>query len=296
MTLFMLFQMIFIVSEMFVIGLAAPGKGMVAAVGDGKLLSKMLILNLIIVPALALLLVRLMPLSTDTAIALAILSAAPGGVSAIQFSSKVEGELKFAAASLLLLAIVSLVITPFLAVLIGRVALGTTHMVVLPYHKIVVAMALFLVIPIVIGSVIRRSAPSIAGKLVKPLGLFSMAMFIVATILSMSVKQGAVRSIGGSGVLAMYIFVIVSMGLGWLMGGPERGKRKVLTTTTSIRFVALCLLIGVTLYPDRNLTVVIQAYVYVVLLPNLAFTLFNTIATKIKKKRQKKNTSAAQTG
>jgi hypothetical protein len=39
-------------------------------------------------------------LGADAADALIILAAAPGGVSAIQFSSKVEGELHFAAASL----------------------------------------------------------------------------------------------------------------------------------------------------------------------------------------------------
>ena len=178
MTLPILFQMIFILTEMVVIGLAATGKGMLATLRDSRLITKILILNVIIIPALALLLVRILPLSTDVAIALLILAAAPGGVSAIQFTSKVDGELQFAAASLFLLAIISMLITPFLAVLVGRAALGTANMVVLPYHKVVVAMALFLVIPIVIGSVVRHAAPSVARKLVKPLGLFSTAMFI----------------------------------------------------------------------------------------------------------------------
>jgi BASS family bile acid:Na+ symporter len=287
MTLPILFQLIFVVTEMIVIGLAAPGRSMLEALRDRKLLTKTLVLNIIVVPGLALLLVRILPLSTDAAVALLILAAAPGGVSAIQFTSKVEGELEFASASLFLLAVVSIVITPFLAVVVGRAALGSANMYGLPYHKIVVAMALFLVIPVAAGSAVRRAAPAVSGKLVKPLSLFSTAMFIVATILSMAVKREAIGTIGGTGVAAMYIFVLVSMGLGWLMGGPGRGKRKVLTTTTSIRFVALCLLIAITLFPERNLTVVIQAYVYVVLLPNLAFTLFNSISGKIRGKRRK---------
>jgi predicted Na+-dependent transporter len=144
-------------------------------------------------------------------------------------------------------------------------------------------MTLLLVIPIISGTTVRRTVSPVAGKLVKPSSLFSTALFLIATILSMAAKQNAVRSIGGSGVVAMYIFVIVSMGLGWLMGGPERRKRKVLTITTSMHFVAPCLLIGVTLYPDSNLTVVLQTHVYAVLLPHLAFTLFNSMIGNIEK-------------
>ncbi|MEJ2431594.1 MAG: hypothetical protein P8075_22180, partial [Deltaproteobacteria bacterium] len=109
---------VFFVSTMFSIGLAVTADEFLAALQDYQLLVRVLLANLVIVPALGLILVAIFRLPTDVETAILLLAMAPGGIQAIQFTGKVRVYLAFAASVTFLLSIVAIVLTPLLAEII----------------------------------------------------------------------------------------------------------------------------------------------------------------------------------
>src|SRR5688500_14523635 len=92
--------LLFLIATMLSIGLQVTLPELRLALADRRLVLRVLLVNFILVPALGALLVRMVPLSTNVAVALVLLAASAGGPNALQFSSKVKGGVAAAAAFL----------------------------------------------------------------------------------------------------------------------------------------------------------------------------------------------------
>lgn len=68
-----------------------------------------------------------------------------------------------------------------------------------------------------------------------------------------------------------------SMIIGWFMGGPQNDTRGVLATVTSMRNVALCLLIVMKSFSGRGMEVPLVAFSALMIPSNLIFTLVSLV-------------------
>ena len=66
-------------------------------------------------------------------------------------------------------------------------------------------------------------------------------LFIVVLALIMGQRKEAMNAVGKEALLYMLLFIVISMAVGWLMGGPAKETRPVLATVTGMRHVVLCL-------------------------------------------------------
>jgi BASS family bile acid:Na+ symporter len=78
----------------------------------------------------------------------------------------------------------------------------------------------------------------------------------------------------------MLILILVSMLIGWVLGGPDKNDRRVLATGTSMRNAAICLLIAQKSFPDTGVDVVVIAFSALMVPPNMLFTLYEIIKNK----------------
>ena len=81
---------VFLVSVMLSVGLEVTGRQVLDALRNVRLMGRALLANLVLVPILGLVLVRLIPMAPDVAAGVLILAAAPGAPFAVQFTSKVR--------------------------------------------------------------------------------------------------------------------------------------------------------------------------------------------------------------
>ena len=82
---------------------------------DRRRMGLALVANLVIVPILAFVLVRLLPLRQDIRIGIMMLAVSPGGLFALQFARISKGDRVFAVALLIVLTLLAIFITPLLA-------------------------------------------------------------------------------------------------------------------------------------------------------------------------------------
>jgi BASS family bile acid:Na+ symporter len=75
----------------------------------------------------------------------------------------------------------------------------------------------------------------------------------------------------------MVVFVLASMSIGWLLGGPYAETRRVLASASSMRNAALCLLIANHDFPSTDVPATVLAFSALMVPPNLLLTLYALI-------------------
>jgi BASS family bile acid:Na+ symporter len=215
-----------------------------------------------------------MPPAVETGFLL--LAAAPGAVFAINFTRTMRDSVPTAAALLFLLIFLSIAFTPLLLPLV----LGMDRPVTLPYQEHFRALLVYLVCPLLVGFALNRWYPDLARVLRKPVSTCAGIFFAAGVVLVFSVRSTAMRLIGTSAILAMLLLILSSMVIGWIVGGAQRGTRRIMAVNTSMRNVALCLTIAASSFSDSRVTVAVVAFSALMLPPNFFFTIYHSRKSK----------------
>ena len=226
---------VFIVTSMLGIGLQVSWKDIVAALRKKGLLVWSLLANFVAIPIIGLLLVRIFPMGREVAIAFVLLACAPGGISALQFTTKHKNEIALAGGIAFSLTFLSIFISPLLMTLF----LPQDLPIAVSYARASLFVLIFLLLPLIVGIAIHQNAAKIASKLAKPISLIGVLAFVAMVVLTMALRKEAKSYITGEITLFMLLFIVCAMIIGWIMGGPQRENRGVLTSASSMRNVAL---------------------------------------------------------
>ncbi len=268
--------LVFLVNTMAAIGLKVTVGELGKAFTNHSLMTRALVVNIIIAPLLGLLLVRIFPVSANAATGILLLAAAPGGLNAIQFTSKSKDSLCYAASLLFVLTITGILLSPLVAALI--LPFGTP--LTLPYGRIFLFLLLYLFLPLIAGLFIHRIWEHLADLLSKPTALCGTIAFITVVVRMMTIRKQAMASLGKIELLVMLGFIITLMVIAWLLGGPSRETRRILATATSMRNAALCFIIATNAFPDTDVIVTVIAFSGLMIPPNMLLTAYSIIKGK----------------
>ena len=267
---------VFMITAMLAVGLRSTTRDLRSLMATRGLLARSLLANFVIVPIIGIVLIRVLPLKPPVATALLILACTPGGISALQFTTKIKGAALLAGSGTFLMSILAVFLSP---VLLG-LALPGGMSVVVPYGRAVLFVLVFLLLPLVVGMVVGSRTAPLADKLAKVLGIISAVSFVTVVLLLMGTRKAAMNSVGKDGLLVMLVFILVSMLVGWLMGGSTQGSRHALATVTGMRNVALGLLIALKTFPDASVQGPLVAFSALMVPPNLLYTIYSAIRSK----------------
>jgi len=261
--------MVFIVTGMLSMGVQTTAREVGQALGDRRFLGRALLANLVLVPALGLLVALAVPLSPETRLGIALVSLAPGAPFGVQFTRRVKGSTAIAVGLALLLTLIALVYTlPVAAVFLPLEA--SVH---LPYGRVIAAVLLYLALPAAVGIGLHRWTPKVAGALAKPLFLLATAAFLSLMIVSGDLKREGLSAIGAVGVVTMLAIIGGAMVIGWWLGGPAPGTRRVLAVSTSMRNVLISHLIAAQAFPAGNVDLVVLAFFALMIPANVLFAI-----------------------
>ncbi len=260
----------FVAVVMLSIGLRVSGGELLGILRNRALFMRTLLANCLLIPAVGFLLVRIFPLAPEARIGIMLLAAIPGTPIALQFTRKAKTRLAFAAAMTFVLSVMSIAMTP-LAIQVMPEMVQRNHQ---PVLVLVTNVAMYIALPLAVGVLAARRAPKIAPRLVLPLGLLASVVFVFLMWETRLVRRQAFDEIrGGGAIAAMALLLLMSMLIGWLIGGPDRESRKVLATTTSMRSVIVVLYVARYCFPGTNVYMVPIVYLSLMVPTNLVFHL-----------------------
>jgi len=269
--------LLFLVTLMFTMGLEETPGQVLATIKNGSLMARLLVANLVVMPIIALLLLKLVNLQEDTVIGILLMAAAPGVPFLPRMVTTAKGNIAFAVGLMIVLQIASVVTTPVTLNLI----LPVDAAVKVPAGRVITSLILFQLIPLALGMLIAHRSASLVPVLAKPVKLLSTLGLIGTVVLFIGPHLDVVAKVFGGGALAiMFVLVVVAWPIGWALGGTDVASRKTLALGTSLRNVGLCLLVATQGFPETGVAAAVGSYLLIQAVANLIFARYLGRASK----------------
>jgi len=232
---------VFLVSMTFDVGLQVNREHLKAILHDYGLLSRALLANFIIVPLLGVLLAKWFQLPGPVATGFLLMAIAPGVPFVLLQVRKRGGSLGLAVTLEFLLPLISVATVPITAALV----LSSPERAALPMGRFVVTLLLSQLLPLLAGIVVRARAPGSADRLLRPFKIVTVIALLGLVVLLIPKIIASIGAVYGSnGMWAALCLVVMSLVIGWALGGPVRQDRRVLAFGTALRNIGLCALIA----------------------------------------------------
>ncbi len=222
-----LLVLVFVVSTMLGIGLMLTVRDIVASLRDWRWLVRAVLVNLVVPPALALGISRLLGLDIVSSTALLVLATAPGGPALVKTAMMAKGDTALAVALVVSLLSVGVVTQPLLLpLLLDGVTVSAGA---------IVRILLFTVVaPLLLGVAVRARHLSLAAWLRLPMQRVSTVSMIFALLLLPALHAQELLGLASSWALpATLLFLVLCAAAGWLIGGPQAGRRRILSLCCS---------------------------------------------------------------
>jgi BASS family bile acid:Na+ symporter len=204
-----------------------------------------LVANFLIAPALAYFLTLLVALDRPYAIGLLLLGGAAGAPFLPKLAELAGGDIAFSVGLMLLLVVGSVVFMPFVLPLMIPGLAADPWPLLRP-------LLLTMLLPLAVGMAVKNRSERFSADLRPILAAVSNVSMIAAVILLIALNFSAMLGTFGSGAVVVSVaFVIVSLWIGYLLGGPSASTRSVLALGTGQRNIAAALVIATQNFPTE---------------------------------------------
>ncbi len=224
--------LIFIITSMLGMGFSLTIPQIIAPLKNRRLVVMSLVANFVFVPVLALVIVRIIPLSEGLQIGLILVGFAAGAPFLPKLVQVAKGDMAFTAGLMVLLMVVTIAYLPIVLPFI------LTGVQVNP-SEIARSLIVLMLIPLAIALFIRARYEDVAKGLIPTMSMAAnislAAMFIGYFVGYWDVTFGV---LGTGGILVAILLVVGAVVIGYLLGGKNTDIKKVLALGTGQRNLA----------------------------------------------------------
>jgi predicted Na+-dependent transporter len=237
-TLAQLSVLVFVIGSMMSMGLTLTLPQITAPLKNVRLVILALVANFILVPALAYGITLLFSLDEPIEIGLILLSTAAGAPFLPKLAGAAKGNLAFSVGLMVLLMVVTIIYLPLvLPLLLGDVEVN-------PWD-IAQSLIVMMLIPLAIGLFIRARYEDTAAKIQPTFGMASNISLLTLMVLGLVLNfDSMIDLVGSLGILAGIIFIVISLVVGYLLGGSDSGIKSVMGLGTAQRNVSAALVVA----------------------------------------------------
>jgi len=227
----------FVVASMLGMGLSLSMAQILQPLKNARLVILALLANFVLVPLLAYGITRVVPLDQSLQIGLIVLATVAGAPFLVKEVQAAKGDLALGAGLMFLLMIVTIFYVPLVLPLLLQ---GVT----VNAWDIAKSLIMTMLIPLVLGLMFRSSSPEDAQHWAPVMNKVSGVALLILLVTGVGLNVSNIISlIGSGGFLALIIFVVGSLLIGFVMGGRDPAVRSVLGLGTAQRNVAAAILV-----------------------------------------------------
>ncbi len=215
----------------------------VAASLRGSRLGRVLLVNFLLVPALALGVACGLRIPAPIATGMLLLAAAPFAPVVPIFTKMAGGDVALAGTLTALFPFLSAFLTPVICALSLRAVPGSGQV---SFHFLpnLVSLVCITTLPLTAGVALGHYRPGLGRKLLRPLEVITEGAGAVSLAFVTIVELESMRSIGWKPLLAMLLVFELSFLAGYLLSGSALRARRTMALGASNRNIALALLIA----------------------------------------------------
>lgn len=252
-TLSLLSMLVFVIGSMASMGLSLKVKQITASLKNIKLVILALIVNFILVPLVAYAITLVFPLDEPLRIGIILLATAAGAPFLPKLGEASKGNIAFSVGLMVLLMVVTIIYLPLvLPLLLGGVEVN-------PWD-IAQSLIVLMLIPLALGLFINARYEETAAKLQPVLGQASNTALLMLTVLGLVLNfREMIGLVGSFGILAAVIFIVISLVIGYLLGGSDSEFKSVMGLGAAQRNISAALVVA-----GQNFGIDVVTYLMVV--------------------------------
>jgi BASS family bile acid:Na+ symporter len=250
-----------ILATVFSFGLKATASDLLYLLRRPGLLARSTIAMFVIVPILAVVLVRVFNFSHAVEVVIIALAISPVPPLLPQREHQARGHAAYGLGLMAIMALLSIIIVPLeLAILqtyFGR-ALSTSPSAI---AGLVLNAA---ILPLLAGMLVRVASPAIADRIMPAVALTAKVVLALAGLVLLAGASSAMWALVGDRTLvALAMFTVIGLIVGHLLGGPDPEHAAVLALSTACRHPAIAFAIASANYPNEPFGPLILLYLLV---------------------------------
>ncbi len=238
--------LLFIVSSMLAMGMSLTMAQILQPLRNVRLVIVALLGNFVLVPLLAYVIIRVIPLEQSLQIGLVVLATAAGAPFLPKLVQGAKGNIAFGVGLMTLLMVVTIVYMPLV------LPLMLPGVEVNPWD-IAKSLIVLMLIPLAIGLLFKSHSPDLAEHWAATLNKISGLAILILLVVGLGLNVSNILDLLGSlGLVALLLFIVGSLLLGLLLGGRDPAVRSVMGLGTAQRNVAAAILVSVQNFSDTN--------------------------------------------
>lgn len=230
--------LVFVIGSMASMGLSLKISQIIAPLRDVKLVLFALLANFVVVPLTAVLITLIIPLDEPLRIGLILLATAAGAPFLPKLAEVAKGSAAFSVGLMVLLMVATIIYLPIvLPLLLSGVEVN-------PWD-IAQSLIVMMLLPLAIGLFVNGRYGEIAARVQPTFGQASNIAILVLTVLGLVLNfQSMIGLVGSWGILAGVIFIVISVVVGYFLGGSDNQLKSVMGLGTGQRNISAALVVA----------------------------------------------------
>jgi bile acid:Na+ symporter, BASS family len=255
------------------LGLAATWADVTYLLRDPRLLARSFLSMFVVMPVICVCVALYFHLPPAIKVALVALAISPVPPLVPQKEVTAGGHPAYALSLVSLAAVFSIVFVPVVSSLFGQ---WFDRPAEISAAKVAQIVGMTILIPLLVGIVLRARTPALAEKIARPAGVIGMALAAICVVLLLTRLWPLIYSFIGNGtVLILALIALVGTWAGHLLGGPDAWDSTVLALSTSARHPAVAITVATSAYPAGRLALAaVVLYVLVVTIVTVPYVVW----------------------
>jgi len=242
---------------------------------DPALLLRSLVAMYVVMPIFALWVALNFELNRAVLTALILLALSPVPPVLPSKQLKAGGGMNYVIGLLVVAALAAIVVVPAGVAAIGR-AFG--YDLEVPFGVTARVVGTSVLLPVVAGLVVARTAPAIAERIAGPVAAVSSVLLLVLLVPIVVTKWNTLAALAGNfTIVAILLFIAVGLAAGHLLGGPEPDNRTALALATATRHPGVAIAVLHVIAPAaEDVAPVVLLYLLVGMVASLPYLKWRT--------------------
>ena len=230
--------LMFVVTSMLAMSLSLSLQQMTQPLKNARLVILALLANFVLVPLLALAIIKLIPLEESLQIGVILLGTAAGAPFIPRLVQGAKGNVAYGVGLMFLIMVVTIFYLPLvLPLLLPGVEVNPWDIA----RSLIVTM----LIPLVIGMLIKSHSPDVAEHWAPLMNKISSLSVLVILVVGVGMNLSNILGfIGTRGIGVIVLLILGSLLIGLLLGGRDPGIRSAMGLSTANRNLAAAMLVA----------------------------------------------------
>lgn len=262
---------------MLTLGLGLTGQDFIRVIKQPKDFLIGLLSQIILLPIVAFIIIKIWPISPELAIGVMIIASAPGGVTSNILTSLARGDVALSISLTAVISLLSVITVPF--VVLTSVDLLGLNNITENISLLSMAIQMFLIVaaPTFLGMIIRKYANNFTLKFEPTAKKISVALFIIVLIGAiLSEKENLVNYFAQAGLITLLLnilMMILAYNLAKIFGSGSQQK-KAISIECGLQNGTLAIFVGTVLFGGGVYIIPAATYSLIMFLTSILFVFF----------------------